>query len=130
MLKSDMRNKLLRIPGVGVKVTDPFTMEEFYFFYEDFPDSKGEERAKKCFRHGEILQFYSSSWAKKTQFSLYMKRYHQMIMEQKKNPERIQNAKLTSYENFLAELLSMWTGCSLRRARFHILSNHVPYFSF
>lgn len=56
LTKSSMRNLLLRRKGIGVKVIT-VTGESFFFFYEDFDDSKGITRARKHFRFNEHLVF-------------------------------------------------------------------------
>lgn len=50
MTKQEMRNKLNRkdITGVGVKVTTK-NNNTIYYFYEDFEDNKGIDRASKQF---------------------------------------------------------------------------------
>lgn len=54
MTKQEMQNKLDRkdISGVGVKVTFDFSSGETgttYYFYEDFEDDKGVDRAARHF---------------------------------------------------------------------------------
>lgn len=54
MTKQEMQNKLNRkdISGVGVKVTFNFSSGEtgvIYYFYEDFENDKGVDRAAKHF---------------------------------------------------------------------------------
>ena len=50
MTRQEMEAKLNRkdITGVGVKVTS-LNENTVYYFYEDFEDSKGVDRAAECF---------------------------------------------------------------------------------
>lgn len=63
MTRQEMQNKLDRkdISGVGVKVTFDFSSGETgttYYFYEDFEDDKGVDRAA---RHFQILSIKGRS---------------------------------------------------------------------
>lgn len=119
MTKNEMKTKLILNKGVGVEVTD--SNGTFYYFYEDFEGDDGISRAYKHFRNGEKLVFFSSRWAKQTQFKEYMEHFRGMEQGTEKQ---------VNYLTFLADKLSQWSSLDKQTAAKQIIMNQVQYSAF
>lgn len=135
MTKKEMRAKLLRYEGVGVKVT---TVTGFtnYFFYENFENEDGSvnygiDRAYSHFSHNEHLVFYSNKWAKQIEFKEYLVQYKELqcIAADFPDNKTIYN-HLICFEEFITERLMKFTGCSRRTAKRQILRNSISFNKF
>lgn len=143
MTKNEMRTKLCLHDGVGVEVTD--SMSTVYYFYENFANDDGISRAYKHFNHGEKLTFYSSTWAKQSQFKDYMILYNRMVeianiadreLQEHPQSERSEKRFIAAHERqlnylgFLCKRLSEWTKCSFDEAKKQIITNQIHYSNF
>ncbi len=135
MTKKEMRTKLLRYDGIGVKVTT-LTGCTNYFFYENYIDAKGQpndgiSRAYKHFTHGEHLVFYSTKWAQQLEFKEYLILYHklQKVVDEYPDNRTIQE-HYEHYEDFIVKRLMKYTGFSERRAKRQILRNSISFNKF
>ena len=109
LTKSSMRNLLLRRKGIGVKVIT-VTGESFFFFYEDFDESKGITRARKHFRFNEHLVFFTSKWAQQSAFAEYMDHYKKLLSIAENYPDDIVvQETFQNYKNFVIARLRQYT---------------------
>lgn len=135
MTKKEMRNALLRKPGIGVKVTT-ISNEVFFFFFEDVETHDGEvhngiDKARKHFRYGEHLVFYTCKWAQQNEFKDYLTHYYELCKIREDYPDNaFVQEKFEAYEESLVELLQMYTGFSERKARGQILKNSISFNKF
>lgn len=130
LTKSSMRNLLLRRKGIGVKVIT-VTGESFFFFYEDFVDSKGITRAKKHFRFNEHLVFFTSKWAQQTAFAEYMDHYMKLLAIAENYPDDIAvQETFQNYKNFVIARLRQYTGFSTRKATKQVLEQRISFNKF
>ena len=143
MTKDEMRTKLCLHDGVGVEVTD--SMSTVYYFYQNFANDDGISRAYKHFNHGEKLTFYSSTWAKQSQFKDYMILYNRMVeianiadRELQEHPQSekaekrftVAHERQLKYLGFLCKKLIEWTKCSFDEAKKQIITNQIHYSNF
>ena len=143
MTKKEMQTKLCLHNGVGVEVTDQ--NGTFYYFYENFEGDDGISRAYRHFNHGEKLCFYSTIWAKQTQFKEYMELYKKMVdlaNEAEKAyaeaPESTEAEKSFDeaykrefdYMMFLCKKLIEWTDCNFHEAKKQVIVNSIRWSSF
>lgn len=130
LTKSSMRNLLLRRKGIGVKVIT-VTGESFFFFYEDFDDSKGITRAKKHFRFNEHLVFFTSKWAQQTAFAEYMDHYMKLLAIAENYPDDIAvQETFQNYKNFVIARLRQYTGFSAKKAEKQVLQQRISFNKF
>lgn len=128
--KSSMRNLLLRRKGIGVKVIT-ITGENFYFFYEDFDDSKGITRAKKHFRFNEHLVFFTNKWAQQSAFAEYMDHYKKLLSISENYPEDVGvQETFLNYRDFVIARLRQYTGFSSKKAAKQVLEQHISFNKF
>lgn len=143
--KNGMRTKLLLNDGIGVEVLDPSNNSVCFYFYENFKNDDGIARAYRHFNHGEHLTFYSRTWARQSQFKEYMELYSEMCRQSDEantayavDPENplAANSFMDAYTRqldymlFLANRLTVWTGCTFSEARKQVLSQSVLYSAF
>lgn len=143
MTKNEMKTKLCLNDGVGVEVTDE--NGTFYYFYENFKDDDGISRAYKHFNNDESLIFYSSTWAKQTQFKEYLELYKKMVeladeaeKAYEQAPESRESEKLFDetykrqfdYMMFICNKLVEWTGCDFNSAKKQVSTNQINWLSF
>ena len=143
MTKKEMRPKILLNKGVGVEVTD--ANGTFFYFYEDFENDSAISRIYRHFNRGEKITFYSSTWAKQSQFKEYMELYSSMCkladiaeLEYAKEPENTEKEKAFDkaykrefdYMMFLIKTLTEWTNCSFGDAKKQIITGQVHYSRF
>ena len=129
MTKNEMRDHLLLKTGVGVEVTT-ITNEVYYFFFEDYENDYGIERAKKHFRRGEQLNFYSNRWAQQSKFKAYIKQYKTLCAIERRAPEKMTQNCRAMYRKFIIKRLMDWTGCSYRSANLQISLGLINYYRF
>lgn len=130
LTKSSMRNLLLRRKGIGVKVIT-VTGESFFFFYEDFDDSKGITRARKHFRFNEHLVFFTNKWAQQTAFAEYMDHYMKLLAIAENYPDDIAvQETFQNYKNFVIARLRQYTGFSAKKAEKQVLQQRISFNKF
>lgn len=130
LTKSSMRNLLLRRKGIGVKVIT-VTGESFFFFYEDFDDSKGITRARKHFRFNEHLVFFTNKWAQQSAFAEYMDHYKKLLSIAENYPDDIAvQETFQNYKNFVIARLRQYTGFSTRKAAKQVLEQRISFNKF
>lgn len=138
-----MKTKLCLNDGVGVEVKNE--NGTFYYFYENFKNDDGMDRAYRHFNNGEKLTFYSSTWAKQTQFKEYMELYKNMVQiadtAEKEMLNDYTNAEKEAafdaaykrefdYLMFLCEKLIEWTKCDFHDAKKQIITQQIKWLSF
>ena len=121
MTKQEMRTKLTLNDGVGVEIEG--TYGSIYYFYEEFENAKEDciSRAYRQLGIENIKAFYSTTWAKQSQFKEYIELFHKMEPETERYNKHLE---------FLIKQLIKWSTLDEEKAKKQITSDQVSYLSF
>lgn len=125
MRRKNMRAMLLRRTGAGVKVTT-VTGDVTYLFCPADSFENAVEVIQHRFHHGEKLEFFSTEWARKTQFKEYMVHYNYLYELAWETPDEDYGFDAwKAYKKFLIRTLMDWTGCSRMAAVMQVSTNII-----
>ena len=113
MTKEHMKHLLLKHDGIGVQIEKEGSSQ--FYFYENFGDSDGMDRAYRHFLqiHGDKITFYTSSWAKQSEIKNWMEIYNAEPGEEK--------------SKVIAEKIRDWTDYSFEDALEQVIQNRIDY---
>lgn len=100
--------------GVGVEV------DGLIYFYEDFDNDDGINRAYRHFGSDKQMTFYSMTWARQRRIKEFMDLYKTMVA----NNEEERADRLAKV---IAKYIAKWSGCTIEKALEQIENMQVSY---